>query len=259
MHISVITVCYNNLHGLQRTADSILAQTTPPVSWLVVDGGSVDGTRDYLSNLDVPYLSFISEPDDGLYDAMNKGLDRIGPEDAGYVIFMNSGDAFADVETLKILTEALEEDPVDLIYGDAIEFDGEARHYKVALSHQRVWYSMFTHHQAMAYRRTAIGPLRYDLSFKMAADWALTAQLLKSGASAKYLPKALCLFERGGFSQSPEKRKLGQREHVRIHREVLRSPPLLGELSIFAKQFVNAVRAKFPGVYDRVRMRKRPS
>ena len=256
MQISVITICYNNLHGLRRTADSILAQTTPPVSWLVVDGGSVDGTRDYLAKLDVPYLSFISEPDDGLYDAMNKGLDRIGLEDADYVIFMNSGDAFADVETLRTLVEALQEDPVDLIYGDAIEFDGEARHYKAALGHQRVWYSMFTHHQAMAYSRSAIGPLRYDLSFKMAADWAFTAQLLKSGARARYLPTALCLFERGGFSQSPDKRALGRREHVRIHREVLHSPPMLGELSIFVKQGVNVVRSRFPRLYDFVRMRK---
>jgi glycosyltransferase involved in cell wall biosynthesis len=89
MKISVITVCRNNLTGLMITAESIKMQNGD-FEWIVIDGGSSDGTREYLAKLE--YLSkWVSEPDNGIYDAMNKGLDLA---EGGAVIFLNGGDYF---------------------------------------------------------------------------------------------------------------------------------------------------------------------
>lgn len=251
--VSVVTVSLNNLRGLEATTASIVNQRVRPYEWWVIDGQSSDGTSQFLAGLSYPELRWISEPDAGIYDAMNKGLDRIRGE---YVIFLNSGDAFADPSVLFEIKQALHDAPADLLYGDAIECEGTNRCYKPAHSHRRISYSLFTHHQAMVYRVASIAELRYDLSFRMAADWAFTARFLQTQPIVSYLPRPLCLFARGGFSQSPEARSLALAEHVRIHREVLGTPKIAAFFLIEAKRLVNAWRTRFPKLYDAVRMHR---
>ena len=102
---SVISVTYNNLKGLQNTFKSLRLQTFTDYEWIVVDGGSYDGTLDFLS--DKP-CKLISEKDDGIYDAMNKG---IGKANGDYLIFMNAGDVFADADILEIVQDTIIENP----------------------------------------------------------------------------------------------------------------------------------------------------
>ncbi|CAM2978599.1 glycosyltransferase [Paenibacillus sediminis] len=91
-----------------------------------------------------------SEPDQGLYDAMNKGIEMSSGQ---YLIFMNSGDLFANDKVAEMIEAiAIQNNRPDLIYGDSIEETAECRRlYKKSMSHNKVWYGMFTHHQAMIF------------------------------------------------------------------------------------------------------------
>ena len=87
--LDIITVCYNNLYGLTKTHKSLSGQINNDIRWIIVDGNSTDGTKDFLLNLKSKYIKIISENDKGLYDAMNKGISISNGE---YLFFLNSGD-----------------------------------------------------------------------------------------------------------------------------------------------------------------------
>lgn len=203
---SILTITRNNLSGLQRTMESIMAQSLRDFEWIIIDGGSSDGTKEFLSTLPARW---ISEPDGGIYDAMNKGIDCAHGD---YIIFMNAGDVFTDSDILRALAKAIAAENPDFIYGDALEGNGQ---YKKAYSHERIAQGMFTHHQAMIYSRSAIGTMRYNIHYKIAADYDFTVRFL-SGASAHYIPCAICLFEEGGISH--QNRQRGRREQYAIRR-----------------------------------------
>ena len=99
-HFSIITVSFNNGDGLQETGDSIQQQTFQEYEWIVIDGGSNDHSVDYLKETSALWLS---EPDAGIYDAMNKGIDQAKGK---YIIFMNAGDLLHDKNTLSIIAQS---------------------------------------------------------------------------------------------------------------------------------------------------------
>lgn len=96
--VSVITICWNDLAGLRRTVDSVMDQSHPDWELIIVDGGSTDGTADYLSSLDDPRIHWSSGPDGGIYDAMNKGLAQVQGE---LVLIVNSADALSSPESMR--------------------------------------------------------------------------------------------------------------------------------------------------------------
>lgn len=193
---SIITVTRNNRAGLLRTAESVRNQTFVDYEWIVIDGSSSDGTQNFLSENNIPH---ISEPDRGIYDAMNKGMDRTHGE---YVIFMNAGDRFAAPDVLADMAARIGIHRPDMIYGDAREGDETRSFLKRAKPHHTIDDGLFTHHQAIFYRRAALNGLRYDLSYRIAADYDLTRKILIHGAPVFYVPLAVCLFEPGGVSQT---------------------------------------------------------
>ena len=199
MTISIVSVCYNNLGGLQETWRSVLGQTSPDWEWLVIDGDSADGTQAFLRSLEDPRVRWVSEKDNGIYDAMNKGLTQA---EGDYVTFLNSGDIFSEPNVLEEITRCVQAGMPDICYGDAYEKaeSGELLR-KTAHSHKRVWYGMFTHHQAMFYRRKFVGDQRYPTHYRIGGDYAFTAEILARGGTGLYLPKPLCVFERGGVSE----------------------------------------------------------
>ena len=206
--LSVVTITRNNLAGLRATADSILMQSCKDFEWIIIDGNSNDGTKDFLVSLPADW---ISEPDGGIYDAMNKGLDRAKGR---YVIFMNAGDCFSDADIVATLERAGRYDP-DFIYGDALETGG---FYKKARTASRIGFGMPTHHQAMLYRHAAIGDLRYDTKYKIAADYDFTARFLNIAPKTHYIPCAICIFDTGGISQTNQ--KLGRAEQLSARRQL---------------------------------------
>jgi putative colanic acid biosynthesis glycosyltransferase len=216
--ITIITICFNNHAGLLRTHNSIRAQLMCDFEWVVIDGGSKDSTVSFLkATEEVENIHWLSEPDEGIYDAMNKGIDRAK---GSFVVFMNAGDTFVDSHTLEYIANNLRDGHVDFLYGDSLEqFNGNALMYKAAKGHKNLFYGMFVCHQAVYYRRTLIGAMRYSNELKIAGDYDFTVRFLKQAHCIKYIPSALCIFDLEGTSN--KNREVGRRENWRIQRDVI--------------------------------------
>lgn len=113
--ISVITVVFNDVKGLERTIESVISQTFHSIEFIIIDGGSTDGTLDVIKKYEKYISKWISEPDRGIYDAMNKGV-RISTGD--WLIMMNAGDVFADKYVVEKVFSYRIPDTINIVYGD---------------------------------------------------------------------------------------------------------------------------------------------
>ena len=239
--ISVVTVVRDDLAGLLATRASLRAQTFRDWEWIVVDGASTDGTATWLAaHADEPAW-WRSAPDGGPYEAMNIGL---AAARGAYVLFLNAGDTLAGPE---VLARCAAED-ADFLYGDAFErcADGVCR-LKPARSHRFSVYGMFTHHQAMLYRRTLVTAIAFESRFAVGADYAFTLRALAGARRVVRLGFPVCVFASGGLSTRDVAR--GRRDQTLIRRELLG----IGRLpcaAITATQCCAAViKIHFPGAY----------
>jgi putative colanic acid biosynthesis glycosyltransferase len=247
---TIVTVCLNNVDGVAATAGSVLLQTYKDWEWIIVDGGSTDSTRAYLASLQQKSFRLISEPDRGIYDAMNKGL-RISR--GHYVIFLNAGDKFASENILATVVHCLGDDKPSLIYGGGMERDGNKSFWKPARSPQKNRYVMFTHHQAIFYETALAKEIGYDLSYRYSADWVLTTRILNKALSVRRYDGAICIFQRGGISQRRDTRKIFNTELFRIYREEQGFSVFKASLCWCLKVSINKFRSYLPSIYDLVR------
>ena len=117
--ISVVTVCYNAVNDIEKTILSVINQTYPNIEYLIIDGGSKDGTMDIVNKYKDKIDVIVSEPDKGIYDAMNKGIDRATGD---WINFMNAGDMFWEKDSiLKVFAASGVDDSLDVIYGFQIQ------------------------------------------------------------------------------------------------------------------------------------------
>ena len=219
-----------------------------------MDGGSQDGTDRYLASIEFPGLQVVSEPDNGIYDAMRKGLARARGK---YVVFLNSGDTFVTERTLAEVARELTRTGPDFLYGDAIESDGAKTFYKAAKSMPYNRIAMLTHHQAQYYLTSIAREVGFDESYELSADWALTSRVLgRPATKAVYLNSPLCVFQRGGVSQQGGRhRAVLNRELFRIYREEHHWPVWTASALWVRKVLINKIRATFPLLYDIIRYR----
>ena len=213
MKLSIITVNLNNLEGLKRTYESVVCQTFTDYEWSVIDGGSTDGSREFIEQHQDKFAYWCSEPDKGIYNAMNKGIVRAKGE---YLNFMNSGDCFADKETLAGVFE--KERTADILYGYITVggIKGGYHPYRTTNNNPR-WYEICyagtLHHQSTFIKRELFDKIGlYDDSYKIAADikWFVIA-ISKHGASCEFIANTIAIFAPGGKSthcSDNEKNKL---------------------------------------------------
>ncbi len=241
--ISIITITYQNLAGLTKTAQSILSQTSQEYEWIIIDGNSKDGTKDFLKTLPANY---ISEKDNGIYDAMNKGIDRAGEE---YIIFMNAGDQFASDETIEILNNAIiTENFPDFIYGASLEGeDYQNAQLKSARPIKFLPLGLPTHHQAMMYKTSLLTDLRYNTSYKIAADYDFTCRFISRVKTHHLTQSPLCLFEPGGISQTSV--IAGRKEQFRIRKSLKICSFPMNYLIYIMQSCSMALRQNFPDIY----------
>lgn len=250
---SVVTITRNNLPGLQKTVKSVFHQTCRNFEHIIIDGASNDGSQDYLQEIAEKVPTVVSEHDNGIYDAMNKGLKRAAGE---YVIFMNSGDCFADENVLAILGGVIEKytNRPEFIYGDSYEAtpDGRKKIFKKAKRHTFSWYGMFAQHQSMLFsmrKVTELG-LVYQEKYPLAADWDFVVRFLTAIADDMRILRVnipLSLFEVGGFSSNYRQ---GVKEQFNIRREALGWGRLASASIASLHLLLNWLRRKLPLSYE---------
>lgn len=228
---SVITVCWNVASEIERTLKSVAGQKDAGFEYIVIDGGSTDGTLSVIERYRDRVDILVSEKDKGIYNAMNKGL-RFAH--GRYAIFMNAGDCFAsesvlaDVESM--IRNHVGKEGVDqmalpaLVYGDYMRVDGdEASQVIPARSASKAWYGMFASHQSMFYNVDFLrqNNLEYDESYRIAADYKLTLEVVKRAGVEHVLQVPVCIarFDLGGVSHANQDKGLNEADRVR--KEVL--------------------------------------
>lgn len=213
MQLSIITINYNNLEGLRRTINSVMTQTWRNFEWIIVDGGSTDGSKELIeqtaANPNSNISWWCSEPDKGVYNAMNKG---IGHAKGEYLNFMNSGDCFFEQNTLKLVFEGKEYN-ADVLYGDYGYLDRNFIKIEApdSLSLDFIRDGNICH-QAIFQKRDSLGTPYYDEQYKIYADWKKWRDSLILGFSFIHIPLVICICERGGISQTSKEKIQCDRE-----------------------------------------------
>lgn len=212
MKLSIITINLNNINGLRRTAESVAAQTFTDFEWIVIDGGSTDGSRELIEHYADRIAYCCSEPDKGIYNAINKGIAHAKGE---YVQILNSGDWFYETTTLERLFS--NHTDADILYGDAILLypDGSRidKHYPDTVSLNYFIHDVINH-QASFYRRKVFEGHPYNEHFLIAGDWAYCIEAVCRGLRFQHIPQTIVYYDNGGISAKWTERQIQEREEI---------------------------------------------
>ena len=194
--ISVVTICYNAKNDLEKTILSVLSQTYQDIEYIIIDGGSTDGTVDIIHKYSERLFYWISEPDKGIYDAMNKGMDRAT---GSWINFMNAGDTFCDNEVIKNIFGYNDLSDYSVIYGDCYVSKLNQLQYLKASSMKKVHVQMPFCHQSSFIRKTR---LRFSIDLKIAADYQMIYEYYRMNgiSSFLYISKPMSVFDATGIS-----------------------------------------------------------
>ena len=215
--VSIITVTYNAEPLLQRTLQSVLAQRYADKEIVVVDGQSSDGTVAVIKR-HAAIQSWVSEPDKGIYDAMNKGV-RMATGD--WILFMNAGDTFASDDVLQCLFDAVDPAQADVIYGDVVK----GGVVKAAPRQYRLYHRMLFCHQSVLTRRSCLLDTPFDIRHRLSADFKFFLLQYQQGARFQYVPLPVAVFDTGGVSN--RSRSKGLLDNIRVVCEVIPFPQRL--------------------------------
>lgn len=205
MKVSIITVVWNNKETIKEAIESVLNQTYQDIEYILVDGASTDGTLDIVKNYGNKINKLISEPDKGIYDGLNKGV-NIATGDI--ICFLHSDDFYANKDIInKVVNEFKNDNLLDGVYGDLI-YTPKNDTQKVL----RYWKSkefksdilkkgwMPAHPTLFLKREVYMQYGKFDLSFKIAADYDFMLRILSAGIKTKYMPQVLYKMRVGGES-----------------------------------------------------------
>lgn len=217
MKYTIITINYNNADGLRRTIESVVNQTYRDFEYIIIDGGSTDGSveviKEYADRIDY----WVSEPDKGIYNAMNKGILQAHGE---YLNFMNSGDYFYSLDVLQVMVTYLRQ---DVILGrDYRMIDGMERNhgfYKKTISLIDLWAEPLNHQSAFI-KKELFEDRKYDESYKMLADQKFFLDtLVFSNSSFENVDVAVVKYDMTGISAKQD--ELYRKEREMLFRDLL--------------------------------------
>lgn len=197
--LNVVTVTFNDLHGLKLTIDSLNAQTDKNFNLIVVDGASTDGTVEYLNNLSPSYnFRFVSERDRGIYDAMNKGILL---SNGTHIWFLNGGDTCFEKDTIKIINSKIIDSKVNHhFFAVKMISNGWTKYKKASISPRELVMSMPVCHQGMVCLKSALEINKFDTNFSIAADHHFLINSLIDGDKYQIHEEAIALFNLDGVS-----------------------------------------------------------
>ncbi len=194
--ISVITVVLNAARDLEKTLESTIGQDYPGLEIIIIDGGSVDGTLAVIKRFANRINYWISEPDGGIYDAMNKGLARATGD---WVNFMNAGDVFYNK---RVLSSVFSRDHGDagVIYGDSIASYPGFRAFRKAGTPADLWKGMICCHQSVFVRTKLVRHDGFRHNQYFSADYEMMVRLQSAGVMFSYIPATVSVFDTRGIS-----------------------------------------------------------
>ncbi len=222
MKTSVITVSFNSAATIGDTLSSLAIQSWPDIEHIVIDGGSTDGTLEIVRQDGKHTTHVVSESDDGIYDAMNKGVAAATGDIIG---FLNADDCYAHKDVLRDVATAMAAEDIDAVFGDVTFFrpddpGGVVRRYRSAnFRPDRIAWGWMPAHPSLFVRRNIfdrVGPFATD--FQIAGDFEWVARAFHKGALRyRYLPEVLVRMRMGGISTG------GWRNTLLLNREVMRA------------------------------------
>jgi glycosyltransferase involved in cell wall biosynthesis len=195
--VSVITAVYNDKANLESTIRSVLNQTYKGIEYIIIDGGSTDGTLDIIRKHEDRIAYWVSESDRGVYDAMNKGADLASGE---WINFMNAGDRFFDGETVgKVFIK--NQDAVDLIYGDHHMIYGPSfSMVQRAGRLENMWRGMAFCHQSAFVKTALMKKYKFNITNTIGADFEFIYTLYRNGFKFHYSNVVIASVLAGGLS-----------------------------------------------------------
>ncbi|MGN6267194.1 MAG: glycosyltransferase family 2 protein [Ginsengibacter sp.] len=215
--LSIITINLNNIEGLQKTIESVFAQTFTDYEYIIIDGGSTDGSVDEIKKHQNKLVYWISENDKGIYNAMNKGIVKANGE---YILFMNSGDYFyADNTTKEVFQKSNNE---DIIYGDAVSVNEKDQVKRVITYPERLTFKHFLtktiHHTSCVIKTDLFKKYGlYNEENKIVSDWEFFIKAIcLYHVGYKYLNFPFSCFRADGISSLPNNRELKLKEKQKV-------------------------------------------
>ncbi|MBO5057623.1 MAG: glycosyltransferase [Lachnospiraceae bacterium] len=198
MNVSIITVSFNSEKTIEQTIQSVIGQTYENIEYIIIDGGSTDATLDIIKKYRDKITYVVSEPDKGIYNAMNKGINAA----SGDIIGIINSDDWYSPEAVERTVNFFGASSAEVLYGDCIyvyEDGKQVRNMKYPL--EAMWYLMVTPHPTVfikkeIYKKHGV----FDETYRMAADYELMLRLYSSGVKFGYLEYDLAFFRSGGSS-----------------------------------------------------------
>lgn len=220
MKFSIITISYNAVKTIAYTLRSVAAQTYREVEHIVVDGNSNDGTQEIVTRYNGCVAKFISEPDNGIYDAMNKGLELSTGDVIG---FLNANDVYFNDNILLKVASLMESEELDAVYGDVEFFRAQnpgrtiRRYRSKYFSPKRIAMGWMPAHPSLYMQRRIYDHFGYfDTRYQIAGDFELVARMFHSNTlKYRYLPEVIVRMCTGGISTR------GWRNTLLLNQEVL--------------------------------------
>lgn len=251
MKISIVTVHLDDFSGLRKTYHSIQALgLLNVVEWIVIDGGSSpDSAADEAILLEVESGAghYRSEPDRGIYDAMNKGT-RLATGD--YLIYLNSGDQLHPDFNLKALQEMLNLESPDMLWGQCFDQDREKNIYP-RKTRRPAWlrFGMPISHQAVLFAREGLADNPYNLDFEIGADYDLLCRKFTQGARIVRSRIPICIYDLVGQSSSDKRKTL--LEECQIRSKNFHLTRFMNQIIFYAKLFIWKFHSRIP-VFRRI-------
>lgn len=195
---SIITINYNNFNGLKQTIESVLCQTYTNYEYIVIDGGSSDGSKKIIENFSDKIDYWVSEPDKGIYNAMNKGVDKANGE---YYLFLNSGDTLHDEHVLELMSKECSNE--DLVIGKVFYLNTRELSSLPTNLTMKHFYNRSLQHPATFMKWTVFETIKYDESYRIVSDWKLFIEaVIFNNASYKHSSVVVADFDSTGISST---------------------------------------------------------
>lgn len=223
MKLSVITINYNNLEGLKRTIESVEKQKCKGYSWIIIDGGSSDGSRELIEQTVkrcIQITFWCSEPDKGIYNAMNKGIEKATSD---YCLFLNSGDVFYNEFVIENIIHKLDGNNIntDMIVGRVMYDRGtlSKKYDNVTFSASKLFCYSFPHQASFIRTALLSDQGGYDESYRILGDWKFFLEsIIWKHSTIQFIDDVIALVDSRGISQT--NRELFSAEEKRLKSEI---------------------------------------